>query len=89
MTAPATTSPRRLSYAGIGARRTPPGVLADIEQYRAWLWREIRTSHIGLDELAALDGKRLACWCAPEPCHGDVLAEAARWATEELRPTGD
>jgi hypothetical protein len=20
-----------------------------------------------------LEGKALACWCAPEPCHGDVL----------------
>ena len=23
-----------------------------------------------------LEGKALACWCAPEPCHGDVLLEA-------------
>jgi hypothetical protein len=22
-----------------------------------------------------LRGKRLGCWCAPLPCHGDVLAE--------------
>ncbi|MGW7548702.1 DUF4326 domain-containing protein [Streptomyces sp. NPDC054770] len=22
-------------------------------------------------------GKTLACWCAPEPCHADVLAELA------------
>ena len=25
-----------------------------------------------LDELA---GKRLGCYCAPKPCHGDVLVE--------------
>jgi len=24
-----------------------------------------------------LRGKDLACWCAPEPCHGDVLFELA------------
>ena len=24
-----------------------------------------------------LRGKRLGCWCAPKPCHGDVLAEIA------------
>lgn len=24
-----------------------------------------------------LKGKVLGCWCAPEPCHGDVLAEIA------------
>lgn len=24
-----------------------------------------------------LKGKQLACWCAPLPCHGDVLAAVA------------
>ena len=24
-----------------------------------------------------LQGKTLGCWCAPLPCHGDVLAEIA------------
>ena len=59
-----------------------------IEKYRARLWRDIRAGRIGLDELAALGSKRLACWCAPEPCHGDVLAAAARWAAGRLRRTG-
>ena len=27
--------------------------------------------------LDALRGKDLACWCAPLPCHGDVLLELA------------
>lgn len=25
------------------------------------------------DNLLELDNKTLGCWCAPEPCHGDVL----------------
>lgn len=25
--------------------------------------------------LHKLAGKRIACWCAPDPCHGDVLAD--------------
>lgn len=30
-------------------------------------------------DIAELRGKDLACWCAPLPCHGDVLlAEANR-----------
>lgn len=30
------------------------------------------------DELAALRGKNLACWCKPgAPCHADVLLEKA------------
>ena len=60
-----------------------------IEKYRTRLWRDIRCRRVGLDELAALDGKRLACWCRPaRPCHGDVLAAAARWAAGRLRRTG-
>lgn len=27
--------------------------------------------------LPELQGKRLGCWCAPEPCHADVIAELA------------
>ncbi|MEM2986864.1 MAG: DUF4326 domain-containing protein [Nitrososphaerota archaeon] len=28
-----------------------------------------------LESLHELSGKTLACWCHPEPCHGDVLVE--------------
>lgn len=28
--------------------------------------------------LDQLDGKVLGCWCAPDPCHADVLARLAR-----------
>lgn len=55
-----------------------------IERYRCWLWRQIKSGRIKLPELAALDGKTLGCWCAPEPCHGEVLAAAAAWAAERL-----
>lgn len=27
--------------------------------------------------LPELKGKALACWCSPEPCHGDILAQLA------------
>ncbi|MFI1767984.1 DUF4326 domain-containing protein [Streptomyces sp. NPDC020800] len=30
-----------------------------------------------LDLVPDLRGKTLACWCTPEPCHADVLAELA------------
>ena len=42
-----------------------------IEKYRSWL--------LGRQELllrlSELRGRRMACWCSPEPCHGDVLAD--------------
>ena len=28
-------------------------------------------------QIPTLKGKRLACWCHPKPCHGDVLARLA------------
>lgn len=41
-----------------------------IEKYRRW---------VGEQELPieTLRGKTLGCWCAPQPCHGDVLVELA------------
>lgn len=28
-----------------------------------------------LSDLEELRGKNLACWCAPEPCHGHILLQ--------------
>ena len=55
-----------------------------IARYRAELWRRIRAGEVGLEELASLHGKTLACHCAPLPCHGEVLARAAAWAASVL-----
>lgn len=55
-----------------------------IAKFRASFWMDIVDGQVSLRRLAALDGKRLGCHCAPEPCHGDVLLQAARWATERL-----
>ena len=48
-----------------------------IAKYRRWLWAEIQAGRVDLAELAALHGKTLGCWCAPEACHGDILSELA------------
>ena len=61
---------------------------AVIAQYRADLWRRIRAGEIPLEDLAALDGRTLACWCAPHPCHGHVLERAAAWAADRLDRAG-
>jgi len=44
-----------------------------IEKYEAWL----RTQPALLAALPELRGKTLGCWCAPQACHGDVLARLA------------
>ena len=68
------------------------GVDGDREQvialYRAELWRRIRAGEVSLEELAELNGCWLACWCEPLPCHGDVLARAAEWASRVLAERG-
>lgn len=55
-----------------------------IERYSEWLWSQIYTGRITVEELAALDGQRLGCWCKPKPCHGDILAKAVAWAVKEV-----
>jgi hypothetical protein len=38
------------------------------------------------ERLAELRGKTLGCWCAPRPCHADVLVRLAN--ERELPPPG-
>lgn len=47
-----------------------------IEKYRHWLM----TQPALLAALPELKGKTLGCWCSPQACHGDVLAELAETA---------
>ena len=54
----------------IGPDGTRDGVIAKYEQ---WL----QTQPQLLARLPELRGKRLGCFCAPQPCHGDVLARLA------------
>lgn len=44
-----------------------------VKKYHRWV---LQQPHL-LADLHELQGKRLACWCAPEACHGDVLATLA------------
>lgn len=47
---------------------------AAIETYAAWLMRQPEMVERAKRELR---GKDLVCWCAPLPCHGDVLLRIA------------
>jgi hypothetical protein len=44
-----------------------------IAKYAAWV---VQQSGL-MAALPELKGKRLGCWCAPLPCHGDLLAALA------------
>ncbi len=54
-----------------------------IEKYRKWLWGQIKTGNISLEDLLSLEGKDLVCYCAPQACHGDILLEAIKWARQK------
>jgi Domain of unknown function (DUF4326) len=45
-----------------------------IQKYRRWiLANPVLVAQVPTE----LRGKKLGCWCKPNPCHGDVLAELA------------
>lgn len=44
-----------------------------VRRYRRWLLKQPRL----MASLKELRGKRLGCWCKPNACHGDVLAQLA------------
>lgn len=44
-----------------------------VAKYREWLLQQPEL----MAALPELKGKVLACWCAPELCHGHVLVELA------------
>lgn len=53
----------------------PDGDRAEvIAKYRAHLDRNPELKALVREEL---EGRDLVCWCAPEPCHADVLLEVA------------
>lgn len=54
-----------------------------IAKYRNHLWEQIKSGAITRADLLTLDGKPLACFCAPLPCHGNVIAAAVEWAKHE------
>ncbi len=45
-----------------------------IQRYRRFLNLAVESGDLNLEELR---GKDLVCWCAPLPCHADVLLEVA------------
>lgn len=57
---------------------------ATIERYRIWLWEQIRSGNITIEDLLALEGKDLVCFCKQVnkevACHGDVIESAVTWA---------
>ena len=54
-----------------------------IDAYRVHFIKQMASGVITVDMLKQLYGKRLGCFCAPKPCHGDVIAAAVREAMSQ------
>lgn len=44
----------------------------NIEKYKEYFYSN---EQLQQDAIAELRGKHLICWCAPAPCHADILLE--------------
>ena len=54
-----------------------------LKQYHAWLWGQVQSNAITVEDIQGLDGHDLACFCAPKHCHGMVLVKAVEWARDQ------
>lgn len=78
-------------YIGRGTRWGNPFVIgkhgdrnAVCDHYKRYLKDQVRDGVVTVEQLAALHGKDLVCFCAPLRCHGDTLTVAALWAFNKL-----
>jgi hypothetical protein len=46
-----------------------------IQKYRKYITDKLEKSPELVHKLKDMKGKKLGCWCHPEPCHGDILLE--------------
>ena len=54
-------------------------------RYLDYAREQVREGHWTVEELAALRGKTLGCWCHPLDCHGHVLAWIAEQCWQSLQ----
>ena len=78
------TAPKDAVYIGRGSMYGNPYVIGEhgtreevIDMYRKDL-EDCLDDPTTQEALLALDGKDLVCFCAPLPCHGDVLIHAIK-----------
>lgn len=60
--------------------------------YRKWLWREMQATDskvlkelLRLKKIAEVRPVNIACWCAPDACHGEIVKKAIQYS-QQLRP---
>jgi hypothetical protein len=46
-----------------------------LDMYKKYIIDRLINEQNMFNKFNQLKGKNLGCWCAPEPCHGDILVE--------------
>lgn len=46
-----------------------------LTKYEVYIKNRLEREPFLMDELDRLRGKTFGCWCAPEPCHGNILVK--------------
>ena len=68
-----------------------------VELYRKWLWKKVQAEDGPvmrelmeiLEYSLSRKGISLGCWCAPRPCHAEVIKRCVEWMwSEGVRPEG-
>lgn len=50
-----------------------------LELYKIWLWEKLATDEILNYLLDLPDSARLACYCNPNKCHGDIIISCVEY----------
>ncbi len=60
-----------------------------IADYKRWLWGKMNAGDTAVTQALERIGPKtaLVCWCAPNPCHAEVIASAAAWWQQKKAQT--
>jgi len=59
---------------------------ATIQRFKTYFLERVAEDPDFRERVIALKGKRLGCFCAPHPCHGDVIAAWLDGSDEPTQP---
>ncbi len=77
-------------YTHIKSRKTLAKYVVKNRQEALQKYREyVLTSPEMIKKLTELKGKKLGCWCYPQPCHGEVLIQLMRELSDKKTPVDD
>lgn len=55
-----------------------------LEKYREYFLKRLETDSEFKEKVLSLQGKTLGCFCSPNACHGDIIAEYVNNYYEQL-----